>query len=130
MSHVSWGSRPGTDCPYRGRAFTHGVPASFVDASGGHMIEKLFEAVFGCKHERYSFPRTIRSATQRPLAADLTGTYVVCLDCARELPYDWQEMQVIRDRNDIAISWQDLPSMMLKFWKAFLREHGAGFRMR
>jgi len=25
----------------------------------------------------------------------LTGTYVVCLDCAKELPYDWQEMRIV-----------------------------------
>ena len=59
------------------------------------MIAKLVEAVFGCRHERYSFPVTNRRAAHRPPAADLTGTYVVCLDCGREFPYDWQEMKVI-----------------------------------
>jgi RNA polymerase subunit RPABC4/transcription elongation factor Spt4 len=28
-------------------------------------------------------------------AAALTGTYVACLDCGREFPYDWQGMKVI-----------------------------------
>jgi hypothetical protein len=32
---------------------------------------------------------------RRPQAAALTGTYVACLDCGREFPYDWQEMKVI-----------------------------------
>lgn len=59
------------------------------------MIAKLVEALFGCRHARYSFPVTIRRATQRPPAAVLTGTYVACLDCGREFPYDWQEMKVI-----------------------------------
>jgi hypothetical protein len=25
-------------------------------------------------------------------------TYVACLDCGKELPYDWQEMKVITSR--------------------------------
>ena len=28
-------------------------------------------------------------------AALLTGTYVACLDCGREFPYDWQDMKVV-----------------------------------
>ena len=62
---------------------------------GNKMIAKLMEAVFGCKHSKYSFPVTIRGAARRPQAAALTGTYVACLDCGREFPYDWQEMKVI-----------------------------------
>jgi hypothetical protein len=38
---------------------------------------------------------TIRGAARRPQAAALTGTYVACLDCGTEFPYDWQEMKVI-----------------------------------
>jgi len=59
------------------------------------MIAKFVETFFGCRHGRYSFPVTIRGAARRPQAAALTGTYVACLDCGRELPYDWQEMKVI-----------------------------------
>jgi hypothetical protein len=61
------------------------------------MITKLVDAFFGCWHNRYSFPITMRSRkSSRPSAASmLTGTYVVCLDCGKELPYDWQEMKVI-----------------------------------
>jgi len=59
------------------------------------MIEKLVEALFGCKHARYSFPVTVRRAKGRPQAAALTGTYVVCLDCGKEFAYDWQQMKVI-----------------------------------
>ena len=32
---------------------------------------------------------------RRPQAGGLTGTYVACLDCGKEFPYDWQEMKVI-----------------------------------
>jgi hypothetical protein len=59
------------------------------------MFEKLYDALFGCRHSRYSFPVNARRMARRPQAAALTGTYVACLDCGRELPYDWQEMKVI-----------------------------------
>jgi hypothetical protein len=67
---------------------------AFVEG-GNRMIARFMEAVFGCKHSKYSFPVTIRGAARRPQAAALTGTYVACLDCGREFPYDWQEMKVI-----------------------------------
>jgi RNA polymerase subunit RPABC4/transcription elongation factor Spt4 len=59
------------------------------------MIAELVDAIFGCKHSRYSFPVSVRRLTRRPQAATLTGTYVACLDCGKEFPYDWQGMQVI-----------------------------------
>jgi len=59
------------------------------------MFDKLYDAFFGCRHSHYSFPVTIRRVGKRPQAALLTGTYVACLDCGKELPYDWQEMRVI-----------------------------------
>lgn len=59
------------------------------------MIAKLIDSLFGCRHSRYSFPVTIRGKGRRPQAGALTGTYVACLDCGREFPYDWQQMKVI-----------------------------------
>jgi hypothetical protein len=63
------------------------------------MIAKIVDAFFGCWHQRYSFPITIRarsrSGSRRSTAASLTGMYVVCMDCGKELPYDWKEMKVI-----------------------------------
>jgi len=60
------------------------------------MIAKLVDALFGCWHSHYSFPITVRPGSRRRSpAAALTGTYVVCLDCGKEFPYDWQEMKVI-----------------------------------
>ena len=64
------------------------------------MIAKMIDAVFGCRHPRYSFPVTIRGAGRRPQAGALTGTYVACLDCGREFPYDWQEMRVITSSSE------------------------------
>jgi hypothetical protein len=59
------------------------------------MIAKLIDAFFGCRHPRYSFPVTLRGSARRPKAGALTGTYVACLECGREFPYDWQQMKVI-----------------------------------
>ncbi|MGA8272003.1 MAG: hypothetical protein WB919_10645 [Candidatus Sulfotelmatobacter sp.] len=59
------------------------------------MLEKFIDVIFGCRHSRYSFPVTPRVTARRPQAGLLTGTYVACLDCGREFPYDWQEMKVI-----------------------------------
>ena len=59
------------------------------------MLGKLFDRFFGCWHSHYSFPITVRSSSRRSQAATLTGTYVVCLECGKELPYDWKEMRVI-----------------------------------
>jgi hypothetical protein len=33
-------------------------------------------------------------------AAAVTGTYVVCLDCGKEFPYDWAEMKMVRSESD------------------------------
>ena len=59
------------------------------------MIASLLDVLFGCCHKRYSFPITVKSAHRRSEAASVTGTYVVCLDCGKEFPYDWREMRVV-----------------------------------
>lgn len=82
------------------------VLATRSGMEGGSMIEKLANYFFGCRHARYSFPVTVRRAKRRPQAASLTGTYVACLDCGKEFPYDWQQMKVItspeRHRDQLA----------------------------
>jgi hypothetical protein len=55
----------------------------------------LFDLVFGCSHKHCSFPRTVRGKLRRSGAASVTGTYVVCLDCGQEFPYDWEEMKMV-----------------------------------
>ena len=59
------------------------------------MIGKLFDTIFGCWHSRYSFPITTRRGSRRTQAAARTGTYVVCLDCGKELTYDWKQMRIV-----------------------------------
>jgi predicted transcriptional regulator len=42
------------------------------------------------------FPITVRGKPQRSTAAaSITKTYVVCLDCGREFPYDWSQMKML-----------------------------------
>lgn len=58
------------------------------------MIAEVFDAVFGCRHSQYSFPITIKRGVRRSSTAAPAGTYVVCMECGRELPYDWESMKV------------------------------------
>jgi hypothetical protein len=67
------------------------------------MIAKLFDVFFGCWHSRYSFPITVRPGSRRSKVAAVTGTYVVCLDCGRELPYDWHEMRIVNSTSETVI---------------------------
>jgi hypothetical protein len=66
------------------------------------MFARLLDTVFGCWHSRCSFPLTLRSGSRRSKAASLTGTYVVCLDCGRELPYDWNAMKIVGSTKESA----------------------------
>ena len=58
-------------------------------------MENMLDYLFGCSHKNYSFPITARGAKRKTAAADVTGTYVVCLECGKEFPYDWREMKVV-----------------------------------
>jgi hypothetical protein len=66
------------------------------------MFARVLDALFGCWHHHMSFPITTKSGVRRNTAASLTGTYIVCLDCGKEFPYDWREMKIVdpsaRDR--------------------------------
>ncbi len=55
----------------------------------------LYELIFGCPHKHLTFPITVRGKLRRTEAASVTGTYVVCLECGKEFPYDWREMKMV-----------------------------------
>ena len=59
------------------------------------MLNALLTALFGCAHERTTFPLTpvprAGSSTKGPA---FDGTYVACLDCGKEFCYDWDEMRI------------------------------------
>lgn len=58
------------------------------------MIANVMDMLFGCWHTNYSFPITAKKGHQKE-AARVTGTYVVCLECGKEFPYDWKTMKVV-----------------------------------
>jgi len=50
--------------------------------------------LFGCWHKKTSFPMTRRKSALRPRQD--AETYIVCLECGKELPYSWETMKVIK----------------------------------
>ena len=58
------------------------------------MLSRIFDVLFGCTPSRYSFPITVKKG-ERSRAASITGTYVVCLKCGKEMPYDWKQMRIV-----------------------------------
>ena len=60
------------------------------------MLQSIFNTLFGCSHQRTTFPLTPgrRHAGPPVLGAPRNGTYVVCLDCGKEFAYNWNEMRV------------------------------------
>jgi hypothetical protein len=60
------------------------------------MLANVVNVLFGCWHRKYSFPITAKKgSTNCSPAASVTGTYVVCLDCGKEFPYDWERMKIL-----------------------------------
>jgi len=59
------------------------------------MLQSLLNSLFGCSHQRTTFPLTPgrRNGFAAP-AASRNGTYVVCLDCGKEFAYNWDKMRV------------------------------------
>ena len=64
-------------------------------AWGAKRMTNLIDMLFGCRHKQVSFPMTSKRGSRRSAAASLTGTYVVCLECGKEFPYDWSGMKII-----------------------------------
>jgi hypothetical protein len=59
------------------------------------MFQSLIETLFGCSHQRTTFPLTPARRNGSPaLSGQRNGTYVTCLDCGKEFAYDWKAMRV------------------------------------
>lgn len=60
------------------------------------MLQSFLNSLFGCSHQRTTFPLTPgRKSSGYPApGATRNGTYVVCLDCGKEFAYNWNEMRV------------------------------------
>ena len=52
-------------------------------------MKKLLEILFGCRHKHCGFPITARQGKQ-------SRTYRVCLDCGREIPYNWETLGAVK----------------------------------
>jgi hypothetical protein len=60
---------------------------------------RFVATLFGCGHQRCTFPITAKKqGAAMPEGKDCGNTYIVCLDCGKEFPYDWQKMKVVAAR--------------------------------
>jgi hypothetical protein len=61
---------------------------------------RFVASLFGCTHAHLTFPRTLAEPGRAQT------TYVVCLECGKEFPYDWQQMKMTKPdrhwRQDVA----------------------------
>ena len=60
------------------------------------MLHSMMNTLFGCGHQRTTFPITLRrSYVGSAAVSDSVGsTYVACLDCGKEFAYDWKSMRI------------------------------------
>lgn len=86
------------------------------------MIADLMDILFGCWHSNYSFPLTAKAEKRLHSAAQATGTYVVCLDCGKEFPYDWKSMKVVTGTPALN-NTVEFPSTVAE--PSFARKHAA-----
>src|SRR5437899_6041311 len=71
----------------------------------------LFEALFGCTHSRTTFPLTpLPHSRKIEVLPSEPRTYVACLECGKELPYDWQTMRRIKVRERRSCKWRLCPT--------------------
>ena len=59
------------------------------------MIDSLLNLLVFCSHKQTSFPqKAIRDIYGRPLAGRPAEAHVVCLECGKEFPYNWERMRI------------------------------------
>jgi hypothetical protein len=58
------------------------------------MLQAFLNSLFGCSHQRTTFPLTPGRKGAALAGSGSARTYVVCLDCGKEFAYDWAEMRV------------------------------------
>jgi RNase P subunit RPR2 len=60
---------------------------------------RFVASLFGCPHRRCTFPITSSKKAGAGSQANGRGshaTYIVCLECGQEFPYDWKRMKLGR----------------------------------
>jgi len=62
------------------------------------MDNSLLQTLFGCAHRKTTFPQTPtrRGRIGEQGTQSKAQTYIACLDCGKELPYDWDNMRKIK----------------------------------
>ena len=60
------------------------------------MLQSFLNSLFGCNHRNTTFPQTPVRRNSAYLAPGVArhGMYVTCLDCGKELDYNWEEMRI------------------------------------
>jgi len=60
------------------------------------MLQSFLNTFFGCSHRHLTFPQTPlrRSSAFSASGVARHGTYVTCLECGKELDYNWDDMRV------------------------------------
>jgi RNase P subunit RPR2 len=56
---------------------------------------RFIASLFGCAHSRCTFPITATKRCHYRSEGKSATTYVVCLECGKEFPYDWEQMKVV-----------------------------------
>lgn len=75
------------------------------------VITSVVRILFGCcRHKRHTFPITPKP-DHNQAGYRRHGTYVVCLDCGSEFPYDWEHMRVIWTPLNVVTEYPAGPEM-------------------
>lgn len=72
------------------------------------MKSSILNRAFDCRHKRLTWPLTPMKKPGMPSGE----TYVVCLDCAKQFVYDWDNMrtgELIERSPDVGVLRPDMP---------------------
>jgi len=75
----------------------------------------IWSSVVGTNAAAFHY-RARQAARRSTAAASVTGTYVVCLDCGCEFPYDWSQMKMLTSKHRTA--WAAEPVTIVPGLKA------------
>jgi hypothetical protein len=75
------------------------------------MLHSMMNSLFGCSHQRTTFPITLRRsyAGSAAVSGSVGSTYVACLDCGKEFAYDWKSMRMGEPMTRAAMAGQAQP---------------------
>jgi len=70
------------------------------------MFASILNSLFGCTHQRTTFPITPerRKGLSNGAVETRGKTYVACLDCGQEFDYDWKSMRIGQRKSTVVHS--------------------------